>query len=302
MSPAEFLTAAGGILGVMTVLTAIETLLPLRAGGPWSRRHRVPNLALTLITMASYAMGNAAVALLATWQADRGIGLLPALSLPSPLATGLAIVALDLATYGAHALMHAVPALWRFHRVHHADPMIDVTTTLRQHPGESVVRLTVLAAAVFATGASPGAIVIYRSWSALNGLLEHANVRIPRRLDAVVARVLVTPHMHKVHHSRHRHETNTNYGNILSVFDRLFRTFTPSARGLRIDYGLAGFDDPRAQTTAALLALPFRPSMALASAARPARPAAARSTSSTSATSGLGAGATRGAGRSGSSR
>jgi sterol desaturase/sphingolipid hydroxylase (fatty acid hydroxylase superfamily) len=100
---------------------------------------------------------------------------------------------------------------------------------------------------------------VYRAWSALNGLLEHANVRMPRPLDTLLSFVVVTPNMHKVHHSRRAAETNSNYGNICPLFDRLFGTFTPSAQGVHVVYGLEGFDAPPAQTTAALLALPFAP-------------------------------------------
>jgi hypothetical protein len=99
---------------------------------------------------------------------------------------------------------------------------------------------------------------VYRAWSALNGLVEHANVRMPRRLDGRLSAVVVTPNMHKVHHSRAIAQTNTNYGNLFSFFDRLCGTFTPSAHGTAVVYGLDGFDDAGLQSTGALLALPFR--------------------------------------------
>jgi sterol desaturase/sphingolipid hydroxylase (fatty acid hydroxylase superfamily) len=115
-----------------------------------------------------------------------------------------------------------------------------------------------MAAFACALGASPAAFAVYRAWSALNGLLEHANVRVPAWLDRGLSLVTTWPNMHKVHHSRIASETNTNYGNITSLFDRLFGTFTPSEHGASVVYGLDGCDDPARQTTAALLALPFR--------------------------------------------
>jgi sterol desaturase/sphingolipid hydroxylase (fatty acid hydroxylase superfamily) len=154
--------------------------------------------------------------------------------------------------------MHRSPAFWRFHRVHHADPTVDVTTTIRQHPGEGVIRYAFLTACAVGLGASPGAFAVYRLWSALHGLVEHANVRLPRWLDRALLLVVTTPYSHKVHHSRVVAETNTNYGNIFSVFDRVCATFTPSARGENVTYGLDGFDDQAAQTTSALLAMPLR--------------------------------------------
>src|SRR5262249_59116441 len=122
---------------------------------------------------------------------------------------------------------------------------------------EGVIRYAYMAAFACALGASPGAFAVYRSWSALNGLLEHANVRVPPWLDSVLSLITTWPNMHKVHHSRTATETNTNYGNIFSLFDRLFWTFTPSEPRASVSYGLDGFDDPAAQTTAGLLSMPF---------------------------------------------
>jgi sterol desaturase/sphingolipid hydroxylase (fatty acid hydroxylase superfamily) len=246
------------ILAAMGAVAVLEAVVPLHARGRWGRLHLGANLALTALAFASYALlGGALVVVLAGLEA-RGFGLLPWLALPPPLEVFAAVAALDFATWAAHVSMHARPGLWRFHRVHHSDPAVDVTTTLRQHPGETLVRFAFLFAAAAALGASPAAYAIYRAASALNGLLEHANLRVPPRLDALLSLLVVTPHMHKVHHSRAPEETDTNYGNLFSLFDRLFSTFTPSRRGPGVAYGLEGFDEPAEQTTLALLSLPFR--------------------------------------------
>ena len=113
-------------------------------------------------------------------------------------------------------------------------------------------------ALAISVGVSPATFAIYRAWSALNARFEHASIRLPHRLDSLLSLVVVSPNMHKVHHSRTEQLTNTNYGNIFSIFDRLFATLTPAERGLDIVYGLDGFDDARTQTTSGLLALPFR--------------------------------------------
>ena len=248
----------GWILAAMALVAALEAAIPLRARGRWGRAHLGPNLGLTLLTFVTYALlGGALVAALA-WLQALGFGLLPRLALPPTLGVLAAVAALDLSTWAAHATMHARPGFWRFHRVHHSDPAVDVTTTLRQHPGETLIRFAFLFAAAAALGASPAAFAIYRAASALNGLLEHANLRLPPRLDGLLSLVFVTPNMHKVHHSRAQQETDTNYGNLFSIFDRLFSTFTPTRRGLDVVYGLEGFDDPAAQTTLGLLALPLR--------------------------------------------
>jgi sterol desaturase/sphingolipid hydroxylase (fatty acid hydroxylase superfamily) len=201
---------------------------------------------------------NAGLVTTLLWLEARGFGLLRAASL-QPLTAGvIAVLALDVSFYVAHVAMHRVPAFWRYHRVHHADPAVDVTTSIRQHPGESVIRYAFLAAFAFALGASPGAFAVYRVWSALNALLEHANIRVPLWLDRVLSLFTTWPYMHKIHHSRTASQSNTNYGNICSLFDRLFSTFTPSKHGVSIAYGLEGLDGPAMQTTAGLLVMPFR--------------------------------------------
>ena len=124
-----------------------------------------------------------------------------------------------------------------------------------------------------AIGPSPAAFVVYRAASAVNALLEHANLRAPLWLDRLLSLVTTWPHMHKVHHSRSPELTDTNYGNLLSIWDRLFGTYTPSHLGTQIVYGLDGFDDPALQTAPALLALPFRSSDRRGGPAAALRPA-----------------------------
>jgi sterol desaturase/sphingolipid hydroxylase (fatty acid hydroxylase superfamily) len=242
----------------MAIVALLETAVPLHARERWNRAHLGPNVALTFITFATNLFLNAALLLPLMWSRSRGFGLLHLFALPPAMAVIIVVVALDFSYYVAHVAMHRSPILWRFHRVHHCDPAVDATTTIRQHPGEGVIRYAFLAAVAMALGASPGAFGVWRTWSALHGLLEHANVRVPRRLDTLLSLIVATPNMHKVHHSRTLTETNTNYGNVFSVFDRLLFTFTPSRRGVSIVYGLDGLDDAATQTTAGLVALPFR--------------------------------------------
>lgn len=245
------------ILAAMGAVALLESVLPLHARGRWNKAHLQPNLVLTFLTFATNALFNVALVLALVWLEANGLGVLHLLRLPALAVTTIVVLVLDLSFYVAHVAMHKSAALWRFHRVHHSDPAVDVTTTIRQHPGEGVVRYAFMAGFAIAIGAPPGAFAVYRMWSVLNGLLEHANIRTPRRLDSLLSLVVTTPNMHKVHHSRAAEQTDTNYGNIFSLFDRLFSTFTPAEHGVRIAYGLDGFDDPSAQTTTALLATPF---------------------------------------------
>ena len=244
------------LLGTMGALSVLETLMPFRKRGSWRRDHLYANLGLTASTLAL----NFGLGLVATVGADllraRGFGWFAGRDSVATFAAG--IVALDLAAYVAHWLMHAMPGLWRVHRVHHADPLVDVTTAYRQHPLETLLRFAFMAASAWALGLPAAAIAVYRLLSALNALLEHANLRLWPPLDAALSLVVVTPDMHKVHHSRRPAETDSNYGNILAVFDRLCRTFTPSARATEVEYGLDGYDDVATHRLDALLRLPFR--------------------------------------------
>jgi len=262
-------TTIGSILLGMAVVALAETLIPLHSGDRGSRAHLGPNLALTLITFATNLVLNTGLVMALVALSRSGLGLLNAFPQPPLLEVVVVLLGLDLSFYVAHVSMHKVPAFWSYHLVHHSDAVVDVTTTIRQHPGESLIRYAFMCAFAFALGASPAAFAVYRTGSALNGLLEHANVRCPLWLNRLLALVSTWPHMNKIHHSRTREETHTNYRNIFSVWDRLFRTFTPSSRGTDIRYGLDGFDDPSTQTLEGLLKLPFGARAATAAGTKP---------------------------------
>ena len=252
------LQTIGVLLAAIAGLSLVEALIPLHARSAAGRAHIGPNLALTFVTFASNLLLNIPILIVLAWMQAHHLGLFNSWALPAWVFVVATVVVLDLAWYVTHVTMHRVPALWRFHAVHHCDPEVDVTTTVRQHPGESLIRYAFLAAFAFGVGAPPAGFALYRIWSALHGQTEHANVRLPQWLDTAITAVFSSPNMHKVHHSRDATLTNTNYGNIFSLWDRLFGSFTPSARGRAIAYGLSGFDAPPRQTTAGLLALPFR--------------------------------------------
>jgi len=233
------------LLAAMGLLAGVEILAPFRQRGGWRRDHLGANLGLTAATLAlNLGLGALLVA-------DRRA--------PSLAVLVVGIVALDFSTYVAHRLMHRLPALWRVHRVHHADPLVDVTTAYRQHPLETLVRFAFLAGPAWALGLPAATILAYRLLSTGNALLEHANLKLWQPLDGALSLAVVTPNMHKVHHSRQRDETDSNYGNIFALFDRVFRTFTPTARAGRVDYGLEGYDAVDAQRLGALIRLPFDP-------------------------------------------
>jgi sterol desaturase/sphingolipid hydroxylase (fatty acid hydroxylase superfamily) len=170
----------------------------------------------------------------------------------------LGVAILDFFTYVAHWAMHKVPALWRVHRVHHSDPFVDVTTSFRTHPLEGLWRLVWTLVPALAFGLSAQAIVIYRSISLVNALFEHSNLAVPRRLDRALSWIWVTPNMHKIHHSSLPQQTDSNYGNILTLFDRFFRTFTATDRGFALEYGLTDSNPQHVKSLRGLLSMPFQ--------------------------------------------
>lgn len=229
-------TAAVSAL-MLAVYFLLERLAAFRPR-PDDRRRLALNVALTATTftlnLALFVTGLVVVHRLNA----QGFGLAQWLDLPPLVAVIAALVVLDFATWALHWAMHKVPALWSFHRLHHADAFVDVTTTLRQHPGETVLRTAVTLGAGALLGAPATLIAAYRSLSVLNAVFEHANIRLPRRIDRLLAWVWVTPDLHKMHHSAIAAETDSNYGNLLSLFDRLLGAYTCGSGAGAVVYGL----------------------------------------------------------------
>ncbi|MDH3451349.1 MAG: sterol desaturase family protein [Gammaproteobacteria bacterium] len=187
------------------------------------------------------------------------LGLLQLIALPGWLQVFCAVVLLDLVIYWQHRLFHKVPVLWRLHKVHHADLDIDMTTGIRFHPLEILLSMLIKLLAVLLIGAPALAIVLFEV--VLNGtaLFNHANIFIRPGVDRILRLVVVTPDMHRVHHSSNFTETNSNYGFNLPWWDRLFASYRaqPQAGHTDMHIGLRGI--PERQTLARLLLLPFRP-------------------------------------------
>jgi len=253
-----FLPGVGAILAGMALLSVLETLLPFVRKADWRRRHRLPNLSLVALTLSLNFAFNAGAVLVSAWLAERGFGLLAGATLPPLAMVLLGILVLDASTYACHRLLHGLPPLWGAHRVHHSDPLVDVTTTTRQHPIEGFWRFLFIMTPAWTLGVPVDVVALYRVVSALVGLTEHMNVKLWEPLDRALSLLVCTPNMHKLHHSRLPIETDSNYGNIFSLFDRVFGTFTPSSPARSIDYGLAGYDDAGSQQLGALLRLPLR--------------------------------------------
>jgi Sterol desaturase len=249
------------VLIALAVASLVEALVPLRQQSRRSNGRLATNLWLLAITLSLGMLLNFTLALGAAYVASSGSGLLQVFGFGNVASFVIALLALDGATYLAHRLLHQVPLLWRVHLVHHIDASVDATTAFRQHPIEGVFRFAFIAVTAWTFGAPPAAVAVYRLLGALNSALEHANIRVPRVVDRALVWLWVTPDMHKVHHSRERAETDSNYANLFSFFDRLFRTFTPSSRGPFVRYGIKGYDAPEHQSIGAVLWLPFQRSV-----------------------------------------
>jgi sterol desaturase/sphingolipid hydroxylase (fatty acid hydroxylase superfamily) len=176
-----------------------------------------------------------------------GWGVFNLVSAPTWAAIPAAVLLLDLTLYGQHVMFHAVPVLWRMHRMHHADLEFDVTTGLRFHPGEIVVSMLIKLAAVLVLGAVPIAVLIFEVALNATSMFNHGNVRLPASLDRMLRLVVVTPDMHRVHHSIDRHETDSNFGFNVPCWDRLFGTYRdqPALGHDRMTIGIDRFREPR---------------------------------------------------------
>jgi sterol desaturase/sphingolipid hydroxylase (fatty acid hydroxylase superfamily) len=192
----------------------------------------------------------------ALWARTHDLGLLNWLAVSSPFCVGIGVVALDAALYWQHRAMHAVSGFWRLHRVHHSDIGFDVSTALRFHPLETPVTLILMCGGILLIGPPQAAVVIFSTLKIAAALFEHANVRLPNRLDRVVRRVFVTPELHRMHHSASSAEANRNFATVFSVWDRLFGSYCPPrTRGLTL--GLGEFRSPSDQQFAKLLLQPI---------------------------------------------
>ena len=262
ISDNEMLVRLGCFLGVMLLMMLWEIARPARKLRIAKHQRWLGNLSLVALdTLLLRLLFPAAAVGVAVFAQSRGWGLLPLLDAPLWLEVLLAVVLLDLAIYLQHVMVHAVPLLWRLHRVHHADLDFDLSTALRFHPLEIILSMLIKFSLIVLLGPPVVAVLIFEVL--LNGMamFNHGNVHLPRRLEGPLRALLVTPDMHRVHHSREADETNSNFGFNLSIWDRLFGTYKSQAKagqdGMQI--GLHGEDDPRRVVRLdGLLLMPFR--------------------------------------------
>lgn len=246
-------------LGLLVALLLWETVAPFFSfpKGKERIRHGFRNVLLGLL--------NAGVTTLvfvglwwtaAAWAASHSFGLLHWLTPPAWVAWPLAILLLDAWLYFWHRINHRVPFLWRFHRVHHSDLHMDVTTANRFHTGEIVMSAILRVPLIILLGVSIEQLALYELLMFAVVQFHHANISVSAKWDRILRVVIATPYMHKVHHSRWQPETDSNYSSLLSIWDRLFRSFRLTENPESIRIGLDEFDTPGDQTLPGLLKTP----------------------------------------------
>jgi sterol desaturase/sphingolipid hydroxylase (fatty acid hydroxylase superfamily) len=192
------------------------------------------------------------------WTEQNQLGLFNFTTVPVAVQLIASIVFLDFwAGYIAHVVFHKFEWLWTLHSVHHSDDLVDVTTTFRQHPIESIIRISFNLSAIVILGIPIWMLLVYLTLSTINAQFEHANIHLPYKLDKLLQYIIVTPNMHKVHHSKYQMETDSNYSNIFSFWDRMFGTYRTHPKYDEIDYGLDYLNSTRHFSVWDLLKLPF---------------------------------------------
>ncbi|HRH81590.1 MAG TPA: sterol desaturase family protein [Thiobacillaceae bacterium] len=252
----------GCFLGVFALVALWEVAAPRRALTVSKTLRWASNLGLVVLnTVLLRLIFPLAAVGMAAFCAEHGWGLINHFALPFWLAVPLAVIAMDFVIWLQHVMVHAVPALWRLHRVHHADLDYDVTTGARFHPIEIVLSMLIKFATIVVLGPPVVAVVIFEVLLNATAMFNHGNIRLPPALDRVLRRFVVTPDMHRVHHSVEDDEANSNFGFNLPWWDRLFGTYRdqPRAGHVGMTIGIHGHADPReVDRLDGMLILPFK--------------------------------------------
>lgn len=257
----ELALRLGFFLSTFAIMAVWELGMPRRALLRSKVVRWTNNLALTALNsvLVRVTLPVAAIGV-AEFATERGMGLFNMFQVPLLPAILLSVLALDLAIYLQHLMFHAVPLLWRLHRVHHADLDFDVTTGARFHPFEIVLSMLIKFAAILVLGPPAVAVLAFEVLLNASSMFNHGNVRMPEFVDRILRWLVVTPDMHRVHHSVNPRETNSNFGFTLSWWDRLFGTYRgqPAAGHEGMTIGIEQFRSPREQWLDRMLLQPFR--------------------------------------------
>jgi len=244
-------------LGMLIAMSAMEALWPKRARVQSRLRRWTANLGLVVLdTLALRVLFPIIAVGVAVWAQAQGFGLLNWIDAPIWVEVIAAILVLDLAIYGQHVATHRVPTLWRLHKVHHTDRDLDATTALRFHPLEIIASMAYKMGVVALLGPAFVAVIAFEILLNACAIFNHANIGLPPKLDRALRAIVVTPDMHRIHHSVREDETNSNYGTSLSIWDHLFRTYRSRATG-ELVLGLSEYQPDAPSHLGWSLKLPF---------------------------------------------
>jgi sterol desaturase/sphingolipid hydroxylase (fatty acid hydroxylase superfamily) len=247
------------IAGALIIIFLLEGVLPHYRGRAGRVRHALPHVLVAIMNgLLTWSVLSGLTMQSLVWAEGRSLGLTHWFSLPFEAETVIVFVLFDIWMFFWHMANHRIEFLWRFHRAHHSDIEMDTTTALRFHPGELVLSTFFRLPVVMLLGMSFAQLVLFELVLNLSTLFHHSNLGVPERWDRLLRAVVVTPNMHRVHHSVERAETNSNYTSILSVWDRLYRTFRMRSDTRAITIGLPRFREEKWQRLWGFLITPVQ--------------------------------------------
>lgn len=243
MSNLEFMPLAA-VAMLFALLWTWESFAPFR---PFLRNQRTIHSARNLIfgginAVITAAAFSALTVSACVYAAQWNLGILRWVALPPFLSAALTLIVLDMWTYAWHRANHSIVFLWRFHRVHHGDPLMDSSTAFRFHFGEIAISNLLRLGLILTLGFSLDMLLLYDLLLRIATLLHHSNIDLPAKADALMRLFVVSPDMHKIHHSQKRVEMDSNYASVLSLWDRLFRTYRDRTKKSQLRYGVPGFE------------------------------------------------------------
>lgn len=248
------------LVGGLLIFWAIEGAIPLfqLEYKKNKLRHAAPNFGFTVLHLIIHTILAIFIVKLSDWCLHSNFGLVYWLNAGIGGSILIGVLALDFSSWLVHLIMHKSPTLWRFHLIHHSDRKVDVTTGLRHHPGDSILRGIFFILLIFISGAPVYSVMIYQTLVILSTAFTHANISLPPKLDQVLSYILVSPNMHKVHHHWKQPFTDSNYGAVFSFWDRLLGTFMKLDRK-DIRYGIdRHYPEERDEDFITLLKKPFQ--------------------------------------------
>ncbi len=246
--------------GTIVLLGAVEYLAP-QLPGKADRKRRWPiNLGLALLNGLIASSLPVVTVASAQWASEREFGLLNWVAVPWWIAVVVTMLARTFGQYVFHVATHKIPLLWRIHRVHHCDDQLDATSALRVHPIEMVASAAAVVPIIVLCGLPPMVLAVFETFEIIFTLTTHANIRIPQPIDRLAPALIVTPYLHRIHHSAEAIETDSNYGNVFTFWDRLFGTYRGTAlqSGDAVRFGLDDVSHERAGDFHYQLSLPWR--------------------------------------------